>query len=246
MNSENNKPLRVALVGDRSAGVAAHAAIPHALELAAGTMDGKVEAVWIPTLDLRHDPVACLAGFGAIWCVPGSPYVSMEGALEAIRFARENRVPFLGTCGGFQHALIEYARNVLGSGQADHAESNPAAEMPLISHLACSLAEARGSIQFESGSKIATCYGRPAAVEEYNCRYGLNPRFRALIENSSLRIVGVDEQGEARAVELKDHPFFIATLYQPERSALAGKPHPLITACLRAASVWSAGLSRGS
>ena len=246
MDSRRNSPARVALVGDRNAGVAAHTAIPLALSLAAGTLGLEVDPVWIPTPDLERNPAARLAGFGAVWCVPGSPYASMEGALEAIRFARENRVPFLGTCGGFQHALIEYARNVLGSCQADHAESNPAAEMPLISPLACSLAEARGSIRFESGSKIATCYGQPTAVEEYNCRYGLNPRFRALLENSSLEISGVDEQGEARAVELKEHPFFIATLFQPERSALAGQPHPLINAYLRAASELRAGLSCGS
>src|SRR5204862_344720 len=80
-----------------------------------------------------------LSPFDAIWCVPNSPYASMEGALCAIRFARESGRPFLGTCGGFQHTIIEYARNVLGFHEADHAESNPAAALPLISRLACFL-----------------------------------------------------------------------------------------------------------
>ena len=62
-----------------------------------------------------------------MWCVPGSPYHSAEGALAAIRFAREKRRVFLGTCGGFQHALIEFARNVLGVSQAEHAETAPTA-----------------------------------------------------------------------------------------------------------------------
>src|SRR5205809_607084 len=78
--------------------------------------------------------------FHGIWCVPGSPYRSMDGALRANRFARENGRPFLGTCGGFQHAIIESLRNVAGLKHADHAESNPDAKMPVIVRLACSLA----------------------------------------------------------------------------------------------------------
>ncbi len=73
--------------------------------------------------------------------MPASPYASADGAFAAIRFARENARPFLGTCGGFQHAVIEYARNVIGITDADHAETNPGADMPLIAPLACSLVE---------------------------------------------------------------------------------------------------------
>jgi len=87
-----------------------------------------------------------LEAFAGFWCVPGSPYRDMDGALRTIRFARETRCPFLGTCGGFQHAVIEYARSVLGLTDADHMESNPDAELPLIIALACRLAPTTGRL----------------------------------------------------------------------------------------------------
>lgn len=215
--------------------MAAHAAIPRALALSATALGAEVEAAWIPTPELDRKAAERLDRCDAIWCVPGSPYASMTGALEGIRWAREEARPFLGTCGGFQHALIEHARNVLGRREADHAESNPSAALPLISPLSCPLVGTGAAVRLASGSLIAASYGRTTAVEEYNCRFGLNPDFRALMEAASLSVGGVDDLGEVRAIELDDHPFFIATLFQPERSALAGKIHPLITAFLRAA-----------
>jgi CTP synthase len=117
-------PLNIALVGDYSPAVTAHCAIPRALELACGAISAEVRWQWIATRDLRDAP-RDLVGFTAVWVVPGSPYDHTAGALAAIRFARETRRPFLGTCGGFQHALIEFARNVAGLTTADHAETNP-------------------------------------------------------------------------------------------------------------------------
>src|SRR5690348_13523420 len=129
-------PLRIGLIGDYSPEILAHVAIPRALDFAASDVGVPVEPVWLATDRLAQDGVAVLSMFDVLWCVPGSPYASMDGALAAIRFARERGVPFLGTCGGFQHALIEYARNVLGLAAADHAESNPDAALPLIVPLA--------------------------------------------------------------------------------------------------------------
>ena len=111
--------VRIALVGDHSPDVKAHAAIPKALTLAAGTVGTEVSVEWLPTQALLGDDLKRLGGFQGIWCVPGSPYVSMEGALRAVRFARERMVPFLGTCGGFQHTLIEYGRSVLALTEAE-------------------------------------------------------------------------------------------------------------------------------
>jgi CTP synthase (UTP-ammonia lyase) len=231
-----NSIVRIALVGDYSPDVIAHRAIPRALDLAAGSIDCQVEPAWIATPELDRDAEQRLAGFHAIWCVPASPYASMDGALAAIRFARERAYPFLGTCGGFQHALIEYARNALGFAEADHAESNPDATMPLIAPLACSLAETTGTIVLHAGSRISAIYGRATVVEGFNCTFGVNPQYRALLSDGALHITGVDENGEARVVELAEHPFFIATLFQPERSALRGVVHPLIAAYLQAAA----------
>jgi CTP synthase (UTP-ammonia lyase) len=103
---------RVALIGNYNPSAIAHQAIPEALRVSADS-GHSVEGVWVPTESISNAEVQ-LRDFDGIWCVPDSPYASMEGALAAIRFARESGRPFLGTCGGFQHALIEYARTLNG------------------------------------------------------------------------------------------------------------------------------------
>ena len=229
------RELAIGLIGDYDPNVKAHLAIPKALELAAKVVGCEVDQVWVAT-DSLDEGVEILGGLQGFWCVPASPYASMEGALRAIGFARRNRRPFLGTCGGFQHAIIEYARNVLGLAQADHTESSPDAEMPLISRLSCSLAGERGAISLKAGSQAAQIYGRTEIVEEYNCNFGVNPQLQPLLENRPLKISGTDAEGQARVVELEGHPFYLATLFQPERSAFGGAAHPLIVAFLNAAA----------
>jgi CTP synthase (UTP-ammonia lyase) len=124
---------------------------------------------------------------------------------------------------------------VLGLTEADHAETNPSATFALITPLVCSLAEgAQGVIFFRSGSRIATIYGQPEATEEFNCNYGVSPDHQSLLEVSDLRVSGVDSQNKARVVELEGHPFFIATLFQPERSAFRKVVHPLLKAFVQA------------
>ena len=107
--------IRIGLIGDRNEAVVAHRAIDAALAM---LPDAEAEAVWLHTSSIGD-----LASFDALWCVPASPYADTEAALGAIRYARENGVPFLGSCGGFQHAIVEYSRNVLGIAAADHAEN---------------------------------------------------------------------------------------------------------------------------
>src|SRR5690242_14160890 len=104
-------PLRIGLIGDYSPDIVAHVAIPRALDLTATDAGVPVKPIWLATDRLEQDGADLLPACDALWCVPRSPYAGMDGALAAIRFARERGVPFLGTCGGFQHALIEYARN---------------------------------------------------------------------------------------------------------------------------------------
>lgn len=225
--------IKVGLVGDYSPEVAAHVAIPKALALAANETESAVETAWLATETITQN-IRQLSSFDALWCVPASPYASTDGALSAIKFARESGRPFLGTCGGFQHAIIEYARNVLGYREADHAESNPDAQMPLVAPLSCSLIEAHGTIKLEEGSRVRRTYGKSEVVEEYHCNFAFNPRYRTLFESGEMRVTGVDADGEPRVAELTNHPFFIATLFQPERSAFAGVAHPLICAYVRA------------
>src|SRR5258708_33219849 len=132
------------LIGGRKPGVPADIAIARAIGLAAQGLECDAEAIWLPTPSLEYDTEQVLADYNALWCVPASPYRSMEGALRAIRFAREHSVPFLGSCGGSQHAIIEYARNVLGLEQADHAESHAETSLPSIASLSGSVGEVQG------------------------------------------------------------------------------------------------------
>jgi CTP synthase (UTP-ammonia lyase) len=228
--------LTIGLIGEFNPAVRAHRRIPEALERVAG--HGQKPAVrWLPTTELERDGIKRLGGCDGLWCVPGSPYASFAGALLAIRHARERNIPFLGTCGGFQHMLIEYARNVLGKMDADHTESNPGAASPLIHKLSCSLVGVKGTITFTPGSKIAAIYGAPTAVEEFHCNFGLNSEMRSWFDSGDLKITGNDETGEARVAELNGHRFFFGTLYQPELSAgTAGALHPLIEAFAKAAA----------
>ena len=221
-----HKEILIGLVGDYDASVPAHQAIPLALKQAADALGIKVGFEWVPTEEIRS--VSRLSGFDGLWCVPASPYRSMEGALLAIRHAREKAVPFLGTCGGFQHAVIEYARNVLGWVDADHAETAPDSTRAVISPLECALVEATGLVRLFPGTLIASAYGANEAREGYRCRYGLNPQFQTALVAGPLRAAADDETGEVRALELEGHPFFVATLFQPERAALKGESAPLV------------------
>ena len=150
--------------------------------------------------------------------------------------ARVNGIPFLGTCGGFQHALIELARNELGFPTADHAETNPETSEIVISRLTCSLVEAAREIRFLKGSTLDQWHEGNKALEAYHCNYGLNPSFTKRFEHAGLPFQGYDSEGAPRAFVLEGHPFFVGTLYQPERSAMKGLAHPIIKQFVLAAA----------
>jgi CTP synthase (UTP-ammonia lyase) len=227
--------IRVALIGDFDPSIIAHRAIPDSLRLSARQLSVEVSTEWLPTDSIHLTQET--SDFAAVWCVPGSPYTSTAGALAAIRIAREARQPFLGTCGGFQHAILEYARNVLGLKDAGHAEMNPHTSIPVIVPLSCSLIEENEDVYFTPGSRLRSVYLSDRATEQYHCNYGVNPEYTELFaSHSGLRIGATTAHGEVRAIELVEHSFFVATLFQPERSVLLGAAHPLITAFLAAAN----------
>jgi CTP synthase (UTP-ammonia lyase) len=210
---------RVALIGDYDESIVAHRAIPLALKLAINDLRADVSWEWLPSRELRPNVEAQLEPYAGVWCVPGSPYTNTAGVIEAVRFARLHERPFLGTCGGFQHAMLEYAQAVSGI-DAMHAETSPDAEDPVIAPLVCGLLEVSGGLHFERRSQLRAIYGRESASEEYHCNYGLNPLYADRLKIGRLRIAARDVEGSVRAVELAYHPFFIGTLFQPERAAL--------------------------
>lgn len=224
--------IRIALIGDYDPHVTAHQAIPVALGMAAEHTGQNVQFQWLATDCITADTP--LDDYDGFWCVPASPYRDMDGALRAIRFAREQQRPFLGTCGGFQHAVLEFARNVLGWEDAEHGETSPDATRALLTPLTCALVEAVDSIHLVEGSLIAKAYENAEIREGYHCRYGVNPEFERQLLTRQLHAVGHDSAGDLRAVELKDHPFFVATLFQPERAALKGLLPPLVKALIEA------------
>ena len=225
----------LALVGDYSPDVIAHRAIPLALAMARTETNAAMVWHWVQTRDI-HDAARDLADFAAVWVVPASPYENMPGALGVIRFARETGRPFLGTCGGFQHALIEFARNVAGLADADHAETNPSGSQLVVTQLSCSLADKTAPLHFAPGSLIQRAYGCDSVREGYRCSFGPNPAHRATFERTGLHFTAFDDDGAIRAAELSTtmHPFFVGTLFQPERAALAGTTPPLVRAFVQA------------
>jgi CTP synthase (UTP-ammonia lyase) len=223
----------LAIVADFDSRSKSHAATNAAIAHSAQALGLKIEPRWINTAELAHaDAEGVLSRCAGLWIGPGSPYVNMPGVLAAIRLAREGGIPLLGTCGGFQHIILEYARNVLGIVDAEHEESAPEAARLFISRLACSLVGRTMTISLEPASKLHRIYGQSQVQEEYLCNFGVNPMFVDTLRSSGLAVVGSDEEGEVRAVELKGHRFFFGTLFLPQHKSTASNPHPLVTAFL--------------
>jgi CTP synthase (UTP-ammonia lyase) len=230
--SMSTRTPTVALVGDRAPAVRAHGRIPLLIDALRRRDELALDAYWIPSED-AGEPGA-LDGFDGIWVVPGSPYRSAEGAIAAVRSARERGVPLLGTCGGFQHAVLELARNRCGIADATHAEYDDAAGEAVIVALECSLVGHEGAIHYAPGSLIQRIMGVERSVERYHCSYGIDAAYLDALEAGGVRFGARDDAGDVRALELPDHPFFLGTLFQPELAGDGTRAHPVIRAFARA------------
>lgn len=186
---------------------------------------------WVSTSEIDQ---GVLDMYDGLWIAPGSPYDDLSSAVDAVEWAREEEIPCLGTCGGFQHMVIEYARNLLGFEDAEHAEYDPYASRLFISELDCSLSGRRMNLEFESGSGVAEIYGATEAVEEYYCNFGINPGYVDDLRQGELRVVGWDDEGEVRVLEHPNHPFYVGTLYVPQAQSEPNLPHPLVESFLDA------------
>lgn len=227
--------IRFGLIGDYNPAFRPHQATVEALQHVAGQLNRSIDVTWLPTTTLDPLPTATLEQFDALWCTPGSPFQSMIGALNGIQYAREQRVPLLGTCAGFQHIVVEYARNIIGIADAQHAEYEPLDGTLFITPLVCAIAGTTMEVMIEPDSHAGRAYHQVRAQEQYYCTFGLNPEYHAQLQDHGLLISGVDQDGEARIVELAQHPFFVGTLFVPQTNSTPDQPHPLIMAYVKAA-----------
>jgi CTP synthase (UTP-ammonia lyase) len=236
--------VRVAIVGDFNRGKHSHWATEAALFHAGARLGVAVEPHWIPTPSLEPPgEVQRLANFDGVWGAPGSPYASMAGILNAIRYAREHDVPYLGTCAGFQYALIEFTRHVLGVRDADSAENQSGSENIVITPVYCEtpgleLGKPRlagpGIARPMPGTQLESLCGSDELAEEYFCSFETNVAFLPRWQEAGLRVAARGRDGELRALELGARRFFIATLFQPQLSSSFEHPHPIIEGFLKA------------
>lgn len=235
-----NSIIRIGVIGDYD-GRPSHRATEEAIKHCAEYLKLSLEVQWISTASLEDGVEQKLIDFDGLWCAPGSPYQSMLGAVNGIQYAREFNVPFIGTCGGFQHAAIEYARNVLQIKEIQGKDFDPYSPNMFISALSCSLVGQTRHIVITENSMIHHIYGILETDEKFNCSFGLNREFQLKLIQNGLKVVGTDEEGEVRILVLEKNQFFVATLFQPQLSSTPDHPHPLILAYLTGAKEYSQG-----
>ena len=178
-----------------------------------------------------------LAGYDGILVPGGFGERGSEGKKIAIRYARENRVPFLGICFGLQLALVEYAQDVLGLKDANTTEFDPSTKSPVIDLLRDQYAGIKmgGTMRLglydchiQKGTLAYKCYGETDIKERHRHRYEFNNQFKEAFEKSGLVFSGINPQaGLAEIIELPSHPFFIACQFHPEFTSRPLKPNPL-------------------
>jgi CTP synthase (UTP-ammonia lyase) len=243
--------IAIAVVGDYNAAFPGHVTIAKAIQHAGEKLGFDACVEWISTPAFTRQNVGqVLSGFHGLIAAPASPYQSFEGMLATIESGRKGRRPFYGSCGGFQHTLIEYARNVMSLPDAHSAEYGTASKNIVVVPVSCPVpgrpaGEPKLSgavdcpettVRILPGTKAAEIYKRDKVVEEYFCNYEANLAFQSRFDAAGLRVTGVGPNGEARVVEIPQHPWFLATLFQPQRATAPGKPHPLFVHYLRAAA----------
>lgn len=221
----------IAILGEHTPTFAPHASTNTAIAHANAALGLEIDYDWISTADINS---SLLERYAGIWIAPGSPYKDMDKTLDAIRHARENNIPCFGTCGGFQHMILEYARNVLGFKDAQHAEYDPYASSLFISQLTCSLTGRELLLKFKPGSQVAAIYQAQTATEQYYCNFGINPDYVKVLQQGPMHITGADTEGDIRIIEWPDHRFFIGTLFVPQARSTPQQPHPLVAAFLTA------------
>ena len=186
-----------------------------------------------------------LGGFDGILVAPGFGSRGLEGKIAAVRYARENGVPFFGICLGMQMAVIEFARNVLGLQDADSTEADPGTAHPVIDMMedqkktvikGGTMRLGAYPCTLKPGSLAASIYGKPEISERHRHRYELNAAYEPELEKAGMLVSGVNPaSGLAEIVEIPGHPFFIGVQFHPELKSTPEKPHPIFVRFVAAA-----------
>jgi len=247
--------VNVGLVGKYVTLPDAYKSIAESFIHAGAENDCKVNVKWISSEEIDKESVArVLEGLDAVLVAPGFGERGLEGKIEAIRYVREHKIPFLGICLGMQCAVVEFSRHVLGI-DASSTELNPKTKYPVIDMMEeqKKITTKGGTMRLGSydcklkkGSKAYSVYGDGLIQERHRHRYEFNNKYLEPIEAAGLKAVGVNpESGLVEIVELKDHPWFIGVQYHPELKSTVLNPHPLFVKFVEAALVHKKVESRG-
>ncbi len=239
--------VRIAVVGKYTSNGDAYKSISEALIHAGIPSNSSVDIEWIESDVLENGKPAMdfLAGVDALVVAPGFGSRGIEGKIEAVQYARETGLPFLGICLGMQMAVIEYARNVCGLTGANSEEINPDAPFPVI-HLLPEQKEvfSKGATMrlgsypcnLVGGTLAAQLYGESRVTERHRHRYEVNNDFREkLIENGMVMSGVSPDYRLVEMIEVPAHPFFIGTQAHPEFKSRPNRPHPLFRGLVAAA-----------
>jgi CTP synthase len=249
------KSVRIAIVGKYTSSKDAYKSLTEAVRHGAAANRTHVEILWIDAEDIERDGTTShLSDADAIIVPGGFGQRGSEGKIEAIRYARENKVPFLGICFGMQMAVVETARNVAGLSKASSTEFGPctAPVVGLITEwkrgqeteLRTSKDDLGGTMRLGSyaatlcpDSIVRKIYGTSNISERHRHRYEVNISYRNLLVQSGLQITGTSPDGRLpEIVERKDHPFFVAVQFHPELSSRPLEPHPLFVSLIEASA----------
>jgi CTP synthase len=253
----SKKPIKIGIVGKYiSTGdfvlTDAYLSVLEAIKHAAWATRHKPEIVWINSEELEKNPKnvrTVLKGLKGILVPGGFGTRGIEGKLAAIRYAREQQIPYLGLCYGLQLATVEFARNVLKLKNANTTEIDPQTTDPVI-HLMNEQEEKMkdrsygGTMRLGAypcalrvGSRAEKLYGETLIMERHRHRYECNPEYRERLEKAGLLATGLSPDGKlVEIIELKNHPFFMASQFHPEFLSRPFKPHPMFLGFLKAAS----------
>ncbi len=240
-----SKQVDIALVGKYTELPDAYKSICESFVHAGAMNDCKVKLHYVNSEKIDPNNVeAQLGRMAGILVAPGFGNRGIEGKIEAVRFARERKIPFLGICLGMQCAVIEFARNVLGIADANSSEMEP------TPHPVIDLMEEQKGVtakggtmrlgaypcQLKKGSKVAAAYGRLSVSERHRHRYEFNSDYLAQFEAAGMKAVGINpDTGLVEVVEIEEHPWFVGTQYHPEYKSTVQSPSPLFVAFVAAA-----------